>query len=788
MRPPTPATETLCRLCQLPADGDYCCAGCRNVHAILIESGVAQPGADLRETELFRRSLQLGLVSNAAKPGRVLKVANAVAQEKLFQVSGMWCVSCAWLIEHILTRDPGIASAEVLFASDLLKVRYYPQYMPPGRIEERVRALGYRLSEFDGESTTEDRDRRTLLTRLGVAAFLWVNVMTLNLSVFLGYFEHLEGSIRRILPFVVMSLAAPVILYSAQPILALAWQGLRHRVLRMESLLALGIVSAYGYSAVEAVRGGTHIYFDIACAIVTLVLLGKFLEQSAKESATRSIRMLHRVLPSKARLIVDGHERFVSIEALRTGDVFIVKAGERIPADGVIVQGESHVDESILTGESTPVAKGPDGVALGGSLNLGGVLEVRATTIGAGSTLARIIHAVEHALSTRAPIERMVDRVSRTFVPAVILIAVVVGIFAFTQGSAPGAAIMRAITVLVIACPCALGIATPLALSAAVSAASRSGILIRDTAVLETVRGIDTVVLDKTGTVTDGEFALLEYQIEHLPLLAALEQYSEHPLGRAVVRAAELTRLPLPHASAIEIRKGEGIRGCVDGCPVFIGSRSFAGADAPAEDDSENRTVVYYGWDGTTQGRMVFGDRVRPEAAASIGALRESGIRVIIASGDSAGATAPIARAVGANEYRAGLLPHEKQELLAELARNGACAAMVGDGINDAPALASAKLGMAMGCGTEVAMTAASIVLMTNDLRRVHQVFTIARGTIRVIQLNLFWAFFYNVAGITMAAAGMLNPVVAAGAMVASSLFVVANSHRLNRRLSQPAS
>ena len=784
------AVQAQCTLCGLECEGEFCCLGCRNVHAILVESGIAQPGVDLRETELFRRSLEMGLVSAGAstRPRRAPEIpADAPLQEKLYHVSGMWCVSCAWLIEHTLNGDPGVAAAEVLFTSDLLKLRYYPQYLPPGRVEERVRSLGYALADYTDDRSASDAERRGHLLRLGVAAFLWINVMMLNLAVFLGFFEHLQGSMGRLLPFVVMALATPVIFYSAMPILRVAWRGALEGVVRMETLLGLGIVSAYGYSAIESIRGGTHIYFDIACAIVTLVLLGKFLERGAKENTARAITGLYRMLPKKARLLAAGVERFVSIEALKAEDLFVVKAGERIPADGVVVEGESHADESIVSGESVPARKGVGSTVLGGSLNLGDVLRVRATTVGEDSTLARIVRSVEHALTARSRIERTVDRVSRLFVPAVVALALVVGIAAFAWGVPLGDAIMRAVTVLVIACPCALGIATPLALTAAMGAASRAGILIRDTRVIETAGAIDTVVFDKTGTVTAGEFALLEHNPEHLSVLAALEAYSEHPLGRAVSSCAHDRGIAVPEASGVRVVTGQGITGRVHGCDVFIGSRLFAEQQVGAScaPPASAGTVVYYGWEGAVRGTLRFGDTVRPGAAEVVAGLRRRGVKVIIASGDSRATTEEVARAVAADDFVAELLPEGKTQLLTELGRQGHSVGMVGDGVNDAPALACAQLGIAMGSGTDVAMSAAAVVLMTSDLHRVTQTFEIAQRTVRVVRQNLFWAFFYNVAGISLAATGLLNPIVAAAAMVGSSLFVVGNSHRLNRSISR---
>ncbi len=789
---------TGCALCGLDAgsnpfqrafdeghDKCFCCLGCMNVYAILVESGAVVPGADLRDTELFRQSLALGLVSRrVADRERAGIPSGTPVLEKLYHVPGMWCSSCAWLIEHSLGSEPGVEKAEVFFTSDLLKVRYYPQYLPPGQIVERVRRLGYAISEFSGEAQAAEPERQSLLLRLGIAAFLWVNTMTMNLAAYLGYFDQMPVSFRHVLPFLAMALASPVVFFSAQPILRAAWIGLHSGQARMEALLSVGILAAYGYSAIQAFAGGAHIYFDIACAIVTLLLLGKYIEQGAKERTTRAVTSLYRVLPTKARILQGGRERFVAIEALTPGQVFVVKAGERIPADGTVVEGESHVDESLLTGEAAPVEKSPGSAVAGGSVNTGGVLQVRATA-GDSSTLARILRMVEHALGTRSEIERVVDRVSRVFVPAVMALSAVTFALALLLGLPACDAMMRAISVLVIACPCALGIATPLALTAAIGAASRRGILVGDSRVLDTVRRLDTVVLDKTGTVTEGTFQLLEFNPDHLPVIASLEAYSEHPLARAVAQKAEEFDFRLQPAEAVHIEKGQGIAGEVGGLQVFIGSRRFVThfdrGFSTGEPLAGMATTVYYGWDGGVRGSLVFGDRIRPEAARVVDDLRKRGLAVYLVSGDARAATAEVARRLRVDDFAPETLPFDKAAFVEDLRRAGKVVAMVGDGVNDAPALAKADLGIAMGSGTELAMKAAALVLMGNQLSRIPEAFDLVARTMRVVRQNLFWAFFYNLIGISFAMAGFLNPIVAAAAMVASSLFVTVNSHRLSR-------
>ncbi|MBI2837771.1 MAG: heavy metal translocating P-type ATPase, partial [Acidobacteria bacterium] len=698
----------------------FCCTGCMNVYAILVECGLAASGMDLRETDLFKRSLELGLISQRPAAPRLQAIpANAPAQDLMLHLSGLWCSSCAWLIEHALGRLRGVLSVEVLFASDLVKVRYSPQYLPPEKIRERIAEVGYGVAEWDPSRDRADAgERRDHLLRLGVAAFLWINVMMLNVAIYVGYFEKIPASVSRYVPYILMALATPAVFYSAAPILRLAGRGARMGVVRMESLLALGILAAWGYSVVQTLSGGNHLYFDTACAIVTLVLVGKWTERSAKEKTSHSIALLHRMMPRKARILDGGHERFVSIDAVRAGDEIVVKAGERIPVDGVVLAGESHVDESVITGESAPVGKTHGSAVRGGSVSIDGVLRIQATSVGSESTLAQVLRTVERALLSRTGVERAVDRASRVFVPVVIGLALLTFLgWRYGASAATSEALMRGIAVLVIACPCALGIATPLAVTAAIGAASKRGILVGESKVLETVARVDVMALDKTGTVTEGCFSVLHGNPQHVPLLASVEALSEHPLGKAIVKHAGQICADFEPAADVEVRKGLGISGSVGARRVFIGSRRMVTSvhtdllEEGQQWESKGATVAYYGWDGDVKGVIAFGDRVRAGAAELIGTLRRRGVRVLLISGDSARTTRHVAgliesatgpmRGAPEVEIRAGPLPDEKAATVAQLQREGLVVCMAGDGINDAPALAQADLGIAMGSGTD---------------------------------------------------------------------------------------
>ena len=684
----------------------------------------------------------------------------------------------------------------------------------------------------------EDDQRRSgaydLMLRLGVAAFLWANIMAFSIILYVGYFEQISPSVSHHFPYILMALATPLVFYCAWPILRSAALGIRNLQLRMETLLALGILTAYILSVAQTIRGQTHVYFDTAAAIVTLVLAGKLIERTAKDRAARSISMLYRLMPRKARVMSTAGERFVSIEALESGSIFVVKAGERIPADGIIVEGETHTDESLLSGESVPRHKAPGDSVVSGSLNAGGVIQVRALRRSEESALSQIIRLVERALSSRAPIERTVDRIARVFVPVVVVIAFID--FAALAATHHGIvqALLRATAILVIACPCALGLATPLAITAAVGSASQSGLLISDSSVLETMGKIDTVVLDKTGTITQGDFRLVEvalaeptpahaysdaptgvgiasfscppqrtsrwestssdthtFENEYLPLLAGIEAYSEHLLARAVVRYAKETNVQSVAVQRIEIHKGQGISAAHERRIVFLGNRNLAvafgctldsGIDERAKEfQQRGNTVSFFGIDSRLCGVLAFGDELKPGAVEMVQGLRRRGISVKLVSGDALRTTECAARQAGITDFTAEATPEDKAEIVRQLQAAGRHVAMLGDGVNDAPALAQADLGIALGTGADIAMSASPVVLVSGALAKVEEAFQLGAKTTQIVRQNLFWAFFYNIAGISLAIAGILTPIFAAAAMLLSSISVVANSIRLSR-------
>jgi Cu+-exporting ATPase len=601
-------------------------------------------------------------------------------------------------------------------------------------------------------------------------------------------------------------LATPVQFWLGARFYRAGWKALRAGTGNMDLLVALGTTAAYGLSLhllIEDWRMGggmPHLYFESAAVVITLVLLGKWLEARAKQRTTAAIRALQALAPATARVLRDGQEREVALEDVSVGDVVVVRPGERIPVDGQVLEGRSHADESLLTGESLPVAKGPDDRVTGGAINAEGLLKIRTLAVGTESALARIVRLVENAQAGKAPIQRMVDQVSAVFVPVVLAIALLTLLGWGLWTGDWRMATLNAVAVLVIACPCALGLATPAALMVGTGVAARRGILIKDAQALEVAHGVDVVAFDKTGTLTMGRPTLVaavaapgtdERQL--LTLAAALQSGSEHPLARAVTQEAQARALTRLEAQDLRAIPGRGMAGTVQGLDLRLAStvamQEFGVDTSPLLAtarglQSEGRTVSWLASLGPTPqllGLLAFGDEIKPQAAEAIAQLHRQGVRTVLVSGDNRDSAEAVARRLGMSDVRAEVLPGDKAQVIAGLKQGGHRVAMVGDGVNDAPALAAADVGLAMGTGTDVAMHAAGITLMRGDPGLVAQAIDISRRTTRKIHQNLFWAFAYNTIGIPLAALGLLSPVIAGAAMALSSVSVVTNALLLNR-------
>ena len=709
-----------------------------------------------------------------------------------FAVEGMTCSACSSRVESALRADPSVLDVDVNLALDRATVTALPS-ANTRVLAERAERAGYKLV-LETPSTAAHVEQERLDARRGeaerravVASCALTAPMAVGMVfVLLGY-EDLH-----LMPAGEVLLATPVQFLFGARFYRAAAAALRRGSANMDVLVALGTTAAYLYSWYlllalgEAADG--ELYFEASAVIITLVLLGKYLETRAKRATSQAIRQLMRLRPLRATVRRDGSARDVPVAEVAVGDTVIVRPGERVAVDGEVVEGASEVDESLLTGESVPVAKRPGDAVSGGAVNTSGYLEVRALRVGEDATLARIARTVAEAQQGKARVQRLVDRVSAVFVPVVL--AVAVAVFALWIGFGNGfeAALIGAVSVLVIACPCALGLATPTALVAGMGAAARAGILVKDVETLERAPRIDTVVFDKTGTLTLGKPQVTRVAVEGgseddlLALAASVQRRSEHPLAKAIVVRAEARGLPALPATAFRYDVGRGVSAEVAGKTVSIGSREFAGVseDVSFGESVAHETVAWVVADGL-RGAVAFADPLRPRAKQAVAELSALGIRPLMLSGDAPPVARSIAARVGIADARGGVRPDQKAAVLRELAANGACVAMVGDGVNDAPALAVADLGIALGSGADIAMETAGITLLRPDPALIPAAIAVCGATLRKIRQNLFWAFVYNVVGIPAAALGYLSPTVAGAAMAFSSVCVVGNSLLLRR-------
>ena len=724
-----------------------------------------------------------------------------------FAVRGMTCGSCANRVQRTLGKQPGVQRAEVNFATATVVLAEQPA--DPAALQAAVAKAGYELEQPAAQAGVEDGDPVEDEEAAAQRSWLWRVIVAWPLglaTMVLAFWPAAMGQAWA--PWAQLALATPVQFVVGWPFLREAARRARRLSANMDTLIAIGTLAAYTFSLVELLRGGHALYFETAALLIAFLVLGRYFEVRARRRAGKAIRALLELGAKEARVIRDGTEVMVPADQVRVGDMLRVRPGEKIPTDGEVVDGASAVDESMLTGESMPVDKTIGAPVAGATVNTSGVLTVRATAVGSDTALAQIVSLVSAAQAGKGQAQRLADRISAVFVPAVILIALATFTAWWLLAGGPVAGLIAAVAVLIVACPCALGLATPVAIMVGTGRGASLGILIKGVEVLERTRKITTVVFDKTGTLTHGDMALTDVEtdvetltvtepaagldpVELLRRAGAVEADSEHPIGRAIAAAAREQHGTLPAVTGFASVAGHGVRADVEGATVWVGRRKMVAeaglalsdqlAQAAQRLEEQGRTAVFAGWAGQVRGVLAVADTLKDGAADTVTELHRMGLKVAMITGDNARTATAIAQRVGIDTVLAEVLPADKQTEVTRLQAAGEVVAMVGDGVNDAPALVAADLGIAIGTGTDVAIESSDLTLMRGDLAGVATAIRLSRRTYRTIWQNLGWAFGYNVALIPLAALGLLNPIFAGAAMGFSSVSVVANSLRLLR-------
>ena len=798
----------------------FCCLGCRQVFSILIEATDSGDPAKFRESDLFKQCLEKGIIPRSEAdlvsthfdgksdelPSRTVEKLELAGQLATptegvlglnLKVRNMWCPACAWLIDESLKKTPGIIESACNFSTDRLRVNYNPIKTSPDQIIDVIKKLGYRAAEPN--DSRDALERRKEFIRFAISAFLTMNIMMLSYALYSGFFTEFSRDTIYKLSWPAFIMATIVVVYGGFDLFKKAWSGLTNAAFSMETLIVMGSMSAYVYSTVNLFAGSIHIYYDTSAMLITLVLLGKTLERRAKGSVLEGLENFFSLKPSKVRICTDDYPtgRYVSADHLSEKDVFRIEENEIIPADGRVIDGNGTVDESSLTGEALPIRKKPGDTLRSGIRVIKGSFKVSAQKVGANSTLGQMIAIIEKTLMTKTPLEGKTDTILHWFVPIIIVLAAGTALVCLLVGISMEAAILRAVTVLVISCPCALGIAIPLARVAGISIAGKKGLLVRDFKAFEQADRVTAFVFDKTGTITAGKWNLLDIicdasltRDQALAWAAGLEKNSEHFIATEIINQAR-TKNTQPFSLANVQHDDKGIQGEANGRTLKIGSAEYLDEelkatkplrDAMVQDGATNHSFVYLGIDGRLVAIFVFGDSLRKDASMTVENLHNRGYHLAMVSGDGVQTTKAVGDKIGIQQSLGGQMPRDKSRFIVKLQQKGYRVAMVGDGINDAPALVQADLSIAVHSGGQLSREAADITLMRAENGQIIEFLDFAKQVNKKIYQNLALTFLYNAVSIPIAMSGLLSPLVAVTAMLLSSLSVTGNTLMLVRR------
>jgi len=833
----------LCDLCGLPLTFGtvkaeisgrtlrFCCFGCRQVYIMLMEQTGADDPERFRETEIYQRCVEAGVIPGsledlkARQRGGNRKSARAGPQSggpaqksehapdaadprtgdpapdsenRLsldLQVSGMWCPACAWVIEESLKKAPGVSQASCLFSMDRVRLTYDPVVTTPKAVMDLIRRLGYQ-AQAPGDAPGRKASRKAFL-RFGISAFLTMNVMMLSFALYSGFFTELSADAVTHISWPIVIMAAIVFFYGGAPIHRKAITGLMAAAPGMEALITIGAASAFGYSFYNWLQGSIHLYFDTASMLITLVLIGKAVESWVRDRVQAQLGSFFALQPTKARIISEQFPqgRYADAKLLSVGDRFRAMADETLAADGRVIEGSARMDESSLTGEARPVDKGPGDEVSAGTRVIDGDIRIKATAVEEASMVGQLTAIMARALENKTGLEDVTDRVLRFFVPGILLLALTTGIVCLAIGLGVRESWIRAVTVMVISCPCALGVAIPLARVAGISLAGQAGILVHDFSAFERIHQVGAFVFDKTGTLTKGSWQLLDIQLlgghpvdAVLAMAAGLEAGAAHYVGEAIVHAAEERGIAPQTATGVGVFEN-GVSGTVGKSRVLIGAARFVSEEIPdvsdfpghdAEARGQAVSNVYMTVDGRIAAVFRFGDSLRETGPALVAELKRRGLKVSLISGDGEGSTRLVGERLGISDCQGGMRPAEKAAFVNAVKAGGDVTAMVGDGINDVPALASADLGIAVHSGRRIGKEASAVTLMGNQPGQILDFWSLAGRVTRTIRQNLLFSFIYNTISIPVAMSGLLNPLVAVTAMMLSSLSVTGNTLRLS--------